>query len=72
MMMKTKLTAMDNELKSIKSNSQNGSERGYPQFTVPSQSNYEKSSARGSSVGRKKGEMTRFQREVESGYKQYL
>ena len=55
MKMRTKLTAMDNELKSIKSSSQNGSERGYPQFTAPSQSNHERSSVRGSSVGHKKG-----------------
>jgi hypothetical protein len=38
--MKTKLAAKDNELKSIRSQSKNGSERGFVQFTSPSQSNY--------------------------------
>lgn len=73
MTMKTKLAAKDNELRSIKSGSHNGSERGYAQFTSPSLSNYEltsegkqkseKNSLRGSSVG-KKGELTQFQKEI--------
>lgn len=58
MTMKTKLAAKDNELRSIRSLSKNGSERGFNQFTTVSQSNYEKSeknSLRGSSVAKKLG-----------------
>ena len=38
--MKKKLAAKDSELKSIKSGSQAGSERGFAHFTVASASNY--------------------------------
>jgi hypothetical protein len=44
--MKTKLAAKDNELRSIKSKSRDGSERGFAIFTSPSQSNYDIASSR--------------------------
>jgi hypothetical protein len=61
--MKTKLAAKDNEIRSIKSASKYGSERGFPQFTNQSQSHADKSektSLRGSSVGKNKGQISKF------------
>jgi len=59
--MRAKLAAKDNEIRSIKSASKDGSSRGFAQFTSPSLSNYEKSSLRSSSAS-KRGEQTPFQR----------
>lgn len=63
MSMKMKLAAKDNEIRSFKSLSKNGSERGFAHFTITSNSNFEKSSLRSSSASRRGGEMmTPFQK----------
>ena len=51
--MKRRLAAKDSELRSIKSGSQAGSERGFAQFTTVSGSNFDKSSLRSSSTNRR-------------------
>lgn len=42
--MRTKLVAKDNELRSLKSGSIAGSERGFAHFTSPALSNHDKTS----------------------------
>ena len=61
--MRKKLAAKDNELKSIKSGSQAGSQRGFAHFTTVSGSGIDKSSLRSSSASRRV-ELTQFQKEV--------
>ena len=69
--MRTKLVAKDNELKSLKSGSIAGSQRGFAHFTSPALSNHEKTSLsrsekgsiRGSSIS-KRGEMSQFQKQI--------
>lgn len=70
--MKTKLAARDNEIRSMRSSSKHGSERGHPQFTSMSRSQGESSSMRGSSLGGGKREASGFEREVEGEFRQYL
>ena len=70
--MRKKLVAKDSELRSIKSGSNASSEKGFAQFTVTSGSNFDKTSLRSSSASRRVDTMTQFEKEVESGFKQYL